>query len=142
MDPFYFLAQPKHLIFTHFPLDPSQQYLLPRSLTPGEFHSLPYVTSAYFTHEIQSINFHRTVLELQDQATAQLVFRVAEGVSCYAEVDTIEHGNILTLSQCIRHEGQRISKVLVRMKGHQSRGFLRIHAGIREFVGFASERAF
>ncbi|RKP12219.1 hypothetical protein BJ684DRAFT_21227 [Piptocephalis cylindrospora] len=134
MDPFYFLAQPKHLIFTHYPSDPSQQYLSPRSMGPGEFHSLPYVTSAYFNNEIESINFHRTVLELREQDTAQLVFRVGEGISCYAEVDTIEHGCILTLSQCVRHEGHRISKVLVRMKGNDARGFLRIHAGQREFT--------
>ena len=57
---FYFMALPSQFIFTHFPSDPSLQYLS-QEVPADVFYALPFVTPTYFECGFSPINIRGTV---------------------------------------------------------------------------------
>ncbi|RKP27050.1 hypothetical protein SYNPS1DRAFT_27282 [Syncephalis pseudoplumigaleata] len=130
----YFLTPPNELAYTHYPADPSYQYLQP-PISPALFRALPFVRGAYFDHDVDLFRFTHNQIELRDQESAQVAFGVADNVRCFAEVELVgTQAKTRALTQCFVRDGRRFARVLVRLKGGSVRGFLKVYAGHPDFV--------
>ncbi|KAI9597225.1 hypothetical protein BDF19DRAFT_383575, partial [Syncephalis fuscata] len=130
----YFLTPPNEIAYTHFPADPTYQYLQP-PISSALFRALPFVKGAYFDHDVDLFRFTHNQIELRDQESAQVAFGLADGARCFAEVELIgTQAKTRTLTQCFARDGRRYARVLVRLKGNPVRGFLKVYVGPPDFV--------
>ncbi|KAJ2858249.1 hypothetical protein J3B02_000384 [Coemansia erecta] len=138
-DPWFFLASPKELIFTHFPMTPGEQFVDPVVPLPV-FWMLPYVRPTYFSCKVKLLNLpHVPRIELRDDAVTPLVLCVRDStMSVFAEVELHDpngSGRIVArqplLAQCMDYRGKRMVKILVGVRAGDTRGLIKIYCGTR-----------
>ncbi|KAJ1934826.1 hypothetical protein FBU59_005572, partial [Linderina macrospora] len=138
-DPWFFLATPKELIYTHYPSQPEQQYLDPVVPLPI-FWMLPYVRPAFFQNKVKLLNLpHIPRIELKDEEVRPLVLCLRDStLAVFAEVelhDSNGSGRIVArqplLAQCVDYRGQRMVKILVGVRGQDVRGLVKVYCGTR-----------
>ncbi|KAJ2781304.1 hypothetical protein GGI15_003248 [Coemansia interrupta] len=139
VDPWFFLASPKDLIFTHFPLAALDQFVDPVVPLPV-FWMLPYVRPAYFQSKVKLLNLpHVPRIELRDDAVVPLVMCVRDATQAvFAEVELHDpngSGRIVArqplLAQCMDYRGKRMVKILVAVRAADTRGLVKIYCGTR-----------
>ena len=64
-DDFYFLASPKHFIYSHLPEQPKEQYLEP-TITKSEFINLPYLKSSFLKYGLTFKHFYGCEIVLKN----------------------------------------------------------------------------
>ncbi|CAG8453757.1 13627_t:CDS:10 [Ambispora gerdemannii] len=64
-NPFYFMASPLHLIYTHFPENSREQYLRP-PIRFDEFVGLPFFKPEWFTSGFRMAKYHECVIEVEN----------------------------------------------------------------------------
>ncbi|KAJ2743562.1 hypothetical protein GGI20_003644 [Coemansia sp. BCRC 34301] len=138
-DSWFFMASPKDMLFTHYPVAAANQFVDP--VVPlSVFWMLPYVRPTYFQAKVKLLNLpHVPRLELRDDQVTPLVLCVRDStLSAFAEVelhDPSGSGRIVArqplLAQCMDYKGKRMVKVLVGVRGADARGLIKIYCGTR-----------
>ncbi|KAK4501975.1 hypothetical protein PRZ48_007785 [Zasmidium cellare] len=140
----YFLARPMEICYTHIPLLPEQQHLVP----PVEHEiliALPCACPAYFRNSVEMSNFDTSMLYLERLEMAHLHINVPEDVECVAETeartfaqdadgDFFESGDIVTKQAFAQAEwvgGRKRFTIKALLPGDEGRGVLKIYAGKR-----------
>ncbi|KAM3417524.1 hypothetical protein BST61_g5762 [Cercospora zeina] len=143
-EPWYFLARPMEICYTHIPLLPEQQHLVP----PVEHEvliSLPCACPAYFRHGLELANFDTSMLHLQNLEMAHLHVHVPEDVEVVAmtearayaqdaDGDYFESGEIVTKKAFAQAEwagGHKRFTIKALLPGDDAQGVLKIYAGKR-----------
>ena len=75
LDDFYFLPNPKHLIYTHFPED-SKWQLLKNPITKEEFINQININSKFFTFHFTDINFKKSHFEVNNIESIKIFYDV------------------------------------------------------------------
>lgn len=147
-DSHYFLMRPLHACFTHIPLTPQQQHLVP-PMPHSVLMALPCASAGFFKNGIQLINFDTSLLRVEDLEIVQIDFQLPIDVECVAEVeakgfavdadgDIFESGDIVkkgALAQ-VAWEGplgniQKTYRVKAVLPGDEGHGILKVYAGPR-----------
>lgn len=68
LDEYYFMPEPRELIYTHFPDDPNWQ-LLPHPITKAEFEDLALLKSNFFKHSLQVLTHPHAIVESDQEIT-------------------------------------------------------------------------
>jgi transglutaminase/protease-like cytokinesis protein 3 len=71
LDEYYFMPDPRQLIFTHFPDDPNWQ-LLEKSLMLAEFENLVPVKSAFFKYGLRIMSHRDAVISNNREVTIRI----------------------------------------------------------------------
>jgi hypothetical protein len=71
LDEYYFMPDPRQLIFTHFPMDPRWQ-VLENPISLEEFEELVPVKSTFFKHDLQLLSHRKAVVEVAKEQTIVL----------------------------------------------------------------------
>ncbi|KAF3940780.1 hypothetical protein ABW19_dt0208780 [Dactylella cylindrospora] len=144
----YFLMRPTHACFTHIPLMPQHQHLIP-PMPYAVLMALPCTSAGFFNNSIQMINFDTSLLRIEDLEIVQVDFQVPIDVECVAEVeangfaldadgDVFESGDIVkkgALAQ-VAWEGplgniQKTYRIKAVLPGDEGQGILKVYAGPR-----------
>lgn len=140
----YFLARPTEICWTHVPLLPEQQHVVPPS--PHEvLMALPCACPPYFKNEVQIVEYDTSLLHLENLEMAHLHFFVPEDVEIVADVevrafaqdadgDYFESGDVVrkpALSQAEWHGGRKRFAVKALLPGDEGQGVLKVYAGKR-----------
>ncbi|KAF3912922.1 hypothetical protein AA313_de0209105 [Arthrobotrys entomopaga] len=147
-DSHYFLMRPLHACFTHIPILPQQQHLVP-PMPHSVLMALPCASAGFFRSSIQLVNFDTSLLRVEDLEIVQIDFQVPIDVECLAEVeangfavdadgDIFESGDIVrkgALAQ-VAWEGplgniQKTYRIKAVLPGDEGHGILKIYAGPR-----------
>ncbi|ORZ11071.1 hypothetical protein BCR42DRAFT_333077 [Absidia repens] len=140
----WFLTKPSHMIYTHFPQEPSNQCLEP-TIDVSTFFALPYVWASFFLHHIKMIRYNPDAMSLvDDDHVCHLTFRVDPGIACFAFVETDRFSNhsnqpttitmrCLAQSRLIPDEKtgllERVFKIKAILPPGHDGGWLKIYAG-------------
>lgn len=82
----YFLARPMEICYTHIPLLPEQQHIVP-PVQHEILSGLPCACPTYFRHSLELADFDTSVLHLENLEMAHLHVFVPEDVECVAEIE-------------------------------------------------------
>ncbi|KAF2742214.1 hypothetical protein M011DRAFT_453642 [Sporormia fimetaria CBS 119925] len=143
-DPFYFLARPLEICYTHVPLLPEQQHICPPQ-AHEVLMALPCASPTYFKHRLHMVNFDTSLLSLENLELAHIYISVPEEVECVAEVeakaitqdidgDYFESGDIIrkpALAQAEWISGQKRYTIKALLPGDEAQGVLKVYAGPR-----------
>jgi len=83
---FWFLTRPMEACYTHVPLMPEQQHIVP-GVPSGILAALPVAGPGCFKNNIRMWDFDTSLLQLDGLEMAHIQFLVPEGVECTAEVE-------------------------------------------------------
>ena len=139
---FWFLTRPAEACYTHVPLLPEQQHIVP-SIPHEILLGLPTACPPYFKHQLQISDFDTSLLHLENLEFAHLHFFVPDDVECVAEVevrtfaqdndgDYFESGELVrkpALSQAEWVGGRKRYTIKSLLPGDEGTGVLKIHAG-------------
>ncbi|KAF2719019.1 hypothetical protein K431DRAFT_123451 [Polychaeton citri CBS 116435] len=140
----YFLARPSEVCYTHIPLLPEQQHIVP-CLPHEVLCALPCATPAYFQHHLEICGFETSDLYLEHLEIGQFQLFVPEDIECVAEVeakafardadgDLFESGDVISkraLSQAEWVGGRKRYTLKAVLPGDEGQGMLKIYAGKR-----------
>lgn len=132
----YFMTLPKDLIYTHYPFLPEHQFLRP-VVSFEAFNTFPFVLAPFFEFAGEFTKLSSTTLKLRNDETETVILKVKEGISGYAEVELPDGDKLPALTQCEYQNDQRLAKILVRMRGENAKGFLKIYLTPKENVGIS-----
>ncbi|GAB7347317.1 hypothetical protein MBLNU459_g3396t1 [Dothideomycetes sp. NU459] len=140
----WFLTRPMESCYTHVPLLPEQQHIVPP--VPHEvLMALPCACPPYFRHLLELVNFDTSVLHLENLDMAHIQIAVPEDVECVAEVearafardwdgDQYESGDFVRKSALAQAEwvgGRKHYTIKALLPGDEGQGVLKIYAGKR-----------
>ncbi|KAJ1676813.1 hypothetical protein EV182_007456, partial [Spiromyces aspiralis] len=142
LDPWFFMVSPKELVFTHYPLLASHQFLDPVISLPV-FWQLPYVRPSFFLHKVKLLNLHYPMIRLHDDQVEPLMLSLRdERLTVHAEIEI--HDRVLDkngrprvisrqplLAQCTNFKDVRMARVLVGLKAGDAYGVLKVYTGVR-----------
>ncbi|KAK5137798.1 hypothetical protein LTR08_007370 [Meristemomyces frigidus] len=140
----YFLARPMEICYTHIPLLPEQQHIVP----PVEHEvlmTLPCACPTYFRNEVELTEFDTSLLHLENLEMAHFQINVPEDVECVAETearafaqdadgDFFESGDPVTKKALAQAEwigGRKRYTIKALFPGDDGQGVLKIYAGKR-----------
>ncbi|GAB7360691.1 hypothetical protein MBLNU230_g0569t1 [Neophaeotheca triangularis] len=143
-EPFYFLARPMEIIYTHIPLLPEAQHLIP-SVSHETLLALPCAAPPYFRHNVELTEFSTSGLHLENLETAQFNIQVPSDVEVLANIsartfahdgdgDRFETGDSLTRPALAQPEwlsGRKRYTIKALLPPETSAGTLNIYAGKR-----------
>ena len=140
----YFLARPMEVCYTHIPILPEQQYIVPP--VPHEvLIALPCACPTYFRNNVEPSNFDTSMLHLENLEMTHLYINVPEDVECVAEAeargyahdldgDCFESGDVVKKKAIAQPEwvgGRKRFTIKALLPGDEGRGVLKIYAGKR-----------
>ncbi|KAI7505440.1 hypothetical protein KC347_g7985 [Hortaea werneckii] len=140
----YFLARPMEICYTHIPLLPEQQHLVP-PVDHETLIMLPCATPAYFRNGVELAEFNTSMQYLEQLEMAQFSINVPEDVECIAETearafahdvdgDLFESGDIVKKRAFAQPEwisGRKRFTIKALLPGDEGQGVLKIYAGKR-----------
>ncbi|EMC94159.1 hypothetical protein BAUCODRAFT_222802 [Baudoinia panamericana UAMH 10762] len=143
-EPWYFLARPREICYTHIPLLPEQQHIVP-PLDHEVLVSLPCACPAYFRNGIELANFSTSVLHLENLEMAHLHITVPEDIECVAETearafardpegDLFESGDVVKKPVFAQTEwvaGHKRFTIKALLPSDEGQGMLKVYAGKR-----------
>jgi Transglutaminase-like superfamily len=86
-EPFYFLAKPLELCYTHVPLDDAQQHIVP-PISPDVLLSLPCALPSYFRQSLSLHAYDTSLIRLDALEMCIISVNVPADVELVAEVET------------------------------------------------------
>jgi transglutaminase/protease-like cytokinesis protein 3 len=140
----YFLARPMEICFTHIPLLPEQQHIVPP--VPHEvLIALPCACPTYFRNNVEPADFDTSMLHLENLEMTHLHINVPEDVECVAETeargyahdvdgDCFESGDVVKKKAIVQAEwvgGRKRFTIKALLPGDEGYGVLKIYAGKR-----------
>lgn len=140
----YFLARPMEICYTHIPLLPEQQHLVP-PVDHDILIALPCACPTYFRNTIELSEFNTSILHLENLEMAHLYINVPADVECIAETearafaqdadgDFFESGDVIKKPSLAQPEwvgGRKRYKIKALIPGDEGQGVLNIYAGKR-----------
>jgi transglutaminase/protease-like cytokinesis protein 3 len=140
----YFLARPMEICYTHVPLLPEQQHIVP-TVAVEILMALPPATPTYFRNRLGMADYCTSSLHLENLEMAQIQLTVPEDVECIAETevrayardtdgDFFENGDVVrkpALAQVEWINAQKRYTVKALLPGDERQGMLKIYAGKR-----------
>jgi hypothetical protein len=141
----YFLARPTEICYTHIPLLPEQQHIVP-PVDHEVLVTLPCACPTYFRNNLELTDFDTSMLHLENLEMAHLHVTVPEDVECVAETeartfaqdadgDFFESGDIAkkrVFAQAEWVAGRKRFTVKALLPSEESsQGVLKIYAGKR-----------
>lgn len=143
-DTFWFLTSPLQACFTHVPMAPEHQHLMPAVSTEVLF-SLPCACPPYFQHNLEIFEFDTSLIHLDNLELAHVHFFVPEDIELVAEVETrafahdsdgdlFENGDVVkkpALAQAEWIGGKKRFTIKALLPGDEGQGVLKIYAGKR-----------
>ncbi|KIW01496.1 uncharacterized protein PV09_06976 [Verruconis gallopava] len=140
----YFLARPMEICYTHVPLLPEQQHIVP-SIATEILMALPTACPTYFQNRLEMVDYCTSLLHLDNLEMAQVHISVPEDVECVAETevrafakdedgDFFESGDTVSkpaLSQAEWIAGRKRFTIKALLPGDEGQGVLKIYAGKR-----------
>jgi transglutaminase/protease-like cytokinesis protein 3 len=141
---FWFLTNPIEAAYSHVPLMPEQQHIIPP--VPSEILlSLPCACPSYFQHGIGLYDFDTSLIHLDNLELAQIQFVVPEDVEIVAEMETrafardidgdvFENGDVVSksgLAQVEWYGGQKRYTIKAVLPSDEGHGVLKVYAGKR-----------
>lgn len=82
----YFLARPMEVCYTHVPLVPEQQHIVP-PISPDVLLALPCACPPFFRNGLQMQDFDTSLLSLENLEMTHVTIAVDEGTELVAEVE-------------------------------------------------------
>ena len=143
-DPWYFLARPSEICYTHIPILPEQQHIVPP--IPYEvLAALPCACPTYFRNGVEMADFNTSLLHLENLEMTQIYINVPADVECVAETeakaysrdtdgDFFENGDVVkkkSLAQAEWVGGRKRITVKALLPGDEGHAVLRVYAGKR-----------
>ncbi|KAI9889668.1 MAG: cytokinesis protein 3 [Vezdaea aestivalis] len=143
-DPWWFLARPTEICFTHLPIHEEQQHMCP--IQPWDvLLSLPCVAPPFFKNQLRFFDYDTSLTRLEELDLAHVHFVVPSDTECIAEVevkavsrdadgDYFENGDVITkraLAQAEWVNGEKRYIVKALIPGDEGQGLLKVYAGKR-----------
>lgn len=143
-EPWWFLARPMEICYTHVPLLPEQQHICP-PVAHEILMALPCACPPYFRHRVELADFDTSLLHLENLEMAHIKLTVPEDIECVAEIeaqafahdwdgDRFESGDIIRKGAFAQAEwvgGRKRYTVKALLPGDEGQGVLKIYAGKR-----------
>ena len=143
-EPWYFLARPLEICYTHIPLLPEQQHIVP-SVPHEVLVALPCACPTYFRNNVELSGFDTSLLHMENLEMTHLHVNVPEDVECVAEVearaivqdadgDFFESGDVVKKKAFAQPEwiaGRKRFAIKALLPGDEGTGTLKIYAGKR-----------
>ncbi|KAF2769768.1 hypothetical protein EJ03DRAFT_88103 [Teratosphaeria nubilosa] len=141
----YFLALPSEICYTHIPLLPEQQHMVP-PVSHEILVTLPCACPAYFRNTVELSEFDTSMQHLENLEMAHIHLNVPEDVECIADTearafaqdadgDFFESGDVVKKRAFAQAEwvgGRKRFTVKAILPGEESsQGVLKIYAGKR-----------
>ncbi|KAL2825967.1 hypothetical protein BDW59DRAFT_145669 [Aspergillus cavernicola] len=141
-EPWYFLARPIELCYTHVPLEPEGQYICP-PISPDVLLALPTACPTYFKMGIQFPDYDTSVIRLEGLEVLQVRILVPVDVECAAEVeapgfardadgDFFESGEIIRKRALVQPDwvnGHKRITIKAVLPGDEGQGMVKVYAG-------------
>ncbi|KAJ9659562.1 hypothetical protein H2201_007311 [Coniosporium apollinis] len=138
----WFLARPMEICYTHVPLLPEQQHVVP-SLSHDILMALPVACPPYFRNNMRIDEFDTSMLHMDDLEQAHVFLEVPEDMECVAEVevrvfardadgDFFESGEMVKKSALAQPDwvaGRKRYTVKALLPGDEGQGTLKVYAG-------------
>lgn len=86
-EPFYFLTKPLDFCYTHVPLQPEHQHIVP-PISPDVLLSLPCALPPYFQQRLQVHNYDTSLIRLDSLELSHISINVPADIEIVAEVET------------------------------------------------------
>lgn len=159
-EPFYFLTRPSEFCYTHVPIQPECQHLVP-PISPDVLLSLPCALPPYFQQRIALHNYDTSLIRLESLEVCHLSINVPSDVEIVAEVeaksylsdrdgDVYENIDALTKKRALTqaswytpamkpHVLQKRYIVKALLPGDERQGILKVYAGKKGLMHSAKE---
>ena len=143
-DSWYFLARPMEICYTHVPILPEQQHIVPP--VPHEILvALPCACPTYFGDTVELTDFETSILHLENLEMTHLHVNVPADVECVAETeargfasdvdgDFYESGDVVRKKAFAQPEwvgGRKRFNIKALVPGADNHAVLKIYAGKR-----------
>ncbi|KAI9647546.1 hypothetical protein NHQ30_003931 [Ciborinia camelliae] len=143
-EPWWFLARPIEICWTHIPEQHVDQHLCP-AVAHEVLLALPCACPAFFINEIEMVDYDTSLIRIEDLELVHIKLSVPPDVECVAEVearaferdadgDLFETGEIITkhaLAQAEWVGSQKRYTIKSLLPGDEGSGILKIYAGKR-----------
>ncbi|CAD6447113.1 e8d90b43-028d-40f6-92a9-a0bcc51462b6 [Sclerotinia trifoliorum] len=143
-EPWWFLARPIEMCWTHIPEQHVDQHLCP-PVAHEVLLALPCACPAFFINEIEMVEYDTSLIRIEDLELVHIKLSVPPDVECVAEVearaferdadgDLFETGEIVTkraLAQAEWVGSQKRYTIKALLPGDEGAGILKIYAGKR-----------
>lgn len=143
-EPWYFLARPMEICYTHIPLLPEQLHIVP-SIPHQILIALPFACPTYFKNTVELSEFDTSILHLENLEMTHLHVTVPEDVECVAETearsfaqdadgDFFESGDVVRKPALVQPQwtgGRKRFTIKALLPGDEGQGVLKIYAGKR-----------
>ena len=133
---FYFLTEPKKLIYSHIPYKTKEQHLTPEidNLVPM---SLPVVFPSYFKNELEFYRFDNSLSYMTSNDCYEMSFLIKDDIEIFATVvpddneDNYKASLDLSLVQIKWIKNKRIAVIKAILPKDCANGSLHIHSGTK-----------
>lgn len=143
-EPWWFLARPIEMCWTHIPEQHIDQHLCP-PVAHEVLLALPCACPAFFVNEMEMVDYDTSLIRIEDLELVHIKLSVPPDVECVAEVearafdrdadgDLFETGEIITkraLAQAEWVGNQKRYTIKGLLPGDEGSGILKIYAGKR-----------
>ncbi|KAI1325356.1 hypothetical protein F5Y16DRAFT_273178 [Xylariaceae sp. FL0255] len=143
-DPWWFLARPTELCWTHIPEHAAQQHICP-PVAHDTLLNLPTTCPPYFKNNLAIVDYNTSIIRIEDLEMVHVKFNVPEDVEVAAEVevrgysrdsdgDVFETGETVkkrALAQAEWFNGVKRYTVKALLPGDEGTGILKVYAGKR-----------
>jgi transglutaminase/protease-like cytokinesis protein 3 len=143
-DPWWFLARPTEICWTHIPEHHEQQHICP-PVAHDVLLNLPCACPPYFKNDLQMMDYNTSLTRIEDLEMVHIKFSVPADVEVAAEVevrsyardadgDCFESGDMVkkrALAQAEWFNGIKRYTVKALLPGDEGTGVLKVYAGKR-----------
>lgn len=144
VDPWWFLARPTEICWTHIPENARQQHICP-PVAHQVLVNLPCACPPFFRNDIEMVDYSTSLLRIEDLEMVHIKFNVPADIEVAAEVevrsyardsdgDVFESGDVLkkrALAQADWCNGVKRYTVKALLPGDEGTGVLKVYAGKR-----------
>ncbi len=143
-DPWWFLARPTEICWTHIPEHHEQQHICP-PVAHDILLNLPCACPPYFKNELEMVDYNTSLTRIEDLEMVHIKFSVPSDVEVAAEVevrsfcrdadgDCFESGDTVrkrALAQAEWFNGVKRYTIKALLPGDEGTGVLKVYAGKR-----------
>lgn len=143
-DPWWFLARPTEMCWTHVPEHHDQQHIVP-PVAHETLLNLPCTCPAFFRNSVEMVDYNTSCTRIEDLEMVHVKFNVPADVEVAAEVeargytkdadgDVFESGDVVKKKALVQAEwfnGVKRYTVKALLPGDEGQGTLKIYAGKR-----------
>lgn len=143
-DPWWFLARPLEICWTHIPDHHSQQHIVP-PVAHETLLNLPCTSSPFFRNDFEMVDYNTAATRIEDLEMVHIKFNVPADIEVAAEVevrgytrdadgDVFESGEVVkkrALAQAEWFNGTKRYTIKALLPGDEGQGTLKVYAGKR-----------